>query len=312
MAQKLDKTTITVLGLMAIAAVLLIMFMIHIVDRSGEHLAEIKNTKVLGPGENLGSSFGSADDLTVFNISGENSRNPSCTVSDGIIKEAMFRRIAQIKNLHELSFKRCEFSGSNFQLIANCPLEAIHFDDGKINDECLQVIGKMPMLRLLEMFACDISPHALAHLSKSNMLWLQLRYSQNSSEPSNFSSEQLAVVGDMKNLKFLQLERSSFEPGAFRALAHSHIVALNVERCNVTDDDVADIAKMPKLAYLNLTRNPRVTCKGLKLLLESKTIRQISFSDDISKCGFSKAEQHKLDPKFFVIPLELCQRFSVE
>jgi len=310
--QKLDKTTITVLSLIAVAAVLLVIFMIYIVDRSGEQVTEIKNTKVLGPGANLASSLSSEDDLTILNIKGENSRHPSCTVSDGTIKEAMFHKIAQIKNLREVSLKRCEFNGADFQIIANCPLEAIHFDDGKINEDCLRVIGRMPLLRLLEMFACDVNPHSLAHLNNSNMQWLQLRYSQNSSGPSNFMPDQLAVLGEMKNLKYLELERSSFAPGAFRSLGKSNIVALNVERCNLTDDDIADLVKMPKLAYLNLTRNPRVTCKGLRLLLESKTILQVSFNEDISKCGFSKAEQNKLNPKLFIIPPPLWQKFSEE
>ncbi|CAN5192411.1 hypothetical protein BH10CYA1_BH10CYA1_55460 [soil metagenome] len=310
MHQKLDKTTITVLCLLALTAILLVIFMINIVDRSGEHVTAIKNTKVMGPGANFASAVNSEDDLTAMNIRQENSAHPSCTVADGTIKEAMFRKIEQIKNLRELSLKRCEFKGSDFQILEKTRIQSIHFDEANLDEQCLQAIGRLPLLRHIEMFACDLRPHALARLSDSRVRWVQLRYSQNISTNSEFTADDLGALSEIKNLTFLELERSKFAPGSFRALSKCGALALNVERCDVTDDDVIDIAKMPNLGYLNLARNAKVTCKGLRALLQSKTIQQISFTEDISKCGFTIAEQKKLNPRLFLIPQQLWQKFS--
>ncbi len=312
MRQKLDKMTITVLCLLALTAILLVIFMIYIVDRSGEHVTEIKNTKVMGPGENFASAVGSEDDLTSMKVNQENPTHPSCKVTDGTIKAAMFHKVAQIKNLREFSLKRCEFTGSDFQILSNTRIEAVHLDDGKLDEDCLQAIGKLPLIRLIEMFACDLSPHALAHLSGSNVCWVQIRYSQNLSPSKAFTAEDLAALSELKKLSYLELEQSKITPGAFRALSKCGTIALNVARCDVTDDDVIDIAHMPKLGYLNLSRNPKVTCKGLRALLESKTIQQISWNGDVLKCGFTAAEKKKLDPKLFAIPQQLWQRFSEE
>lgn len=312
MGQKLDKTTITVLGLLALTAILLVMFMVYIVDRSSEHVAEIKNTKVLGPGENLASSLGSEDDLVSMNIKEVNSGYFTCTVADGTIKEAMFHKIANVKNLRELSLKRCEFDGADFKILDNAHISVIHFDNDKIDEECLQSIARWPYIKEIEMSSCDLSPHALAHLSESNVRWVQLRYSQIASTATDFTADDLRALSELRKLMFLEVEKSKFAPGAFHALSNCAVEVLNVERCDITDADVVEIAKMPKLSCLNLLRNPKVTCKALKSLLDSKTIQQVSFSDDISKCAFTADERKKLNSSPFSIPQPMWQKYNRE
>lgn len=312
MFKKLDKTTIIVLCLLALTAVLLVIFMIYIVDRSSEQVTEIKNTKVLGPGENLASAIGSEDDLINMRIKDENSVHPSCTVTDGTIKEAMFHKIAQIKNLRELTLKRCDFKCADFHILSNSRIEVVRIDNGKVDEECLESIGKFPLIQLIELSSCDLSPHTLAHLNGSGVRWLQLRYCQNISTDSNFTADDLNALTDLKNVTFLELEQSKFAPGAFRALNKCTAVALNVERCDLNDDDVMEIAKMPRLSYLNLARNPKITCKGLKAVLNMKAIRQIKFTDDISKCAFTPDERKKVGPQKLNLPDYLWQRFRQE
>ncbi len=297
---------------MALTAILLVAFMIYIVDRSSEHVNEIKNTKVPGPGDNLASPLGAEDDLISMIVTGENSPHPSCTVTDGTIKAPMFHKIAQIKNLRMLSLKRCDFTGADFQILGNTGIEAIRFDNDKLDEECLKAIAKLPLIHLVEIVSCDLAPHALAHLSDSNVRWLQLRYSQNTPPDTNFSADDVHALCELKKICFLELEKCKFAPGAFSALRKSGAVALNVERCDLSDDDVIEIAKMPKLGYLNLARNPKVTCEGLRALLNSKTIQQISFTEDISKCSFTATEKKKLDPKNFQVPGYLWQKFNKE
>ena len=111
---------------------------------------------------------------------------------------------------------------------------------------------------------------------------------------------------------FLEVEKSKFAPGAFHALNNCAVEALNVERCDLNDDDVREIAKMPNLTCLNLLRNPKVTCKALKSLLDSKTIQQVSFSDDISKCAFTADERKKLSSSPFSIPQPMWQKYNRE
>lgn len=312
MGAKLDKTTITVLCLLALTAILLVIFMIYIVDRSSEHVAEIKNTKVLGPGENLASSIGAEDELVSMNIKESHPAYFTCTVADGTLKEAMFHKIAAIKNLRELSLKRCDFSGADFKILDSTHIDVVHFDNDKIDEECLQSIGSWPYLKEIEMSSCDVTPHALAHLSDSNVRWVQLRYSQRAATDTDFNADDLKELSELKKLMFLEAERSKFAPGAFHAINNCTAEALNVERCDLTDEDAIEIAKMPKLACLNLLRNPKVTCKGLKALLKSKSIQQINVSGDIPKCEFTAAEKKKMSYGSFKIPQLIWQHYQRE
>ncbi|MBS1954193.1 MAG: hypothetical protein JST89_08405 [Cyanobacteria bacterium SZAS-4] len=312
MGPKLDKTTITVLCVLAFTAILLVIFMVYIVDRSSEHVAEIKKTKVMGPGENLASPLGSEDDLVSMNVKEPHPSYFTCTVADGTIKEAMFHKIADVKNLREVSFKRCEFSGADFKFLDNAHIDVVRFDNDKIDEECMQSIGRWPYVKSIEMSSCDVSPHALAHLSESNVRWLQLRYSQSTAAVPDFTADDLRALSELKKIMFLEVEKSKFAPGAFQAITSCPAMALNVERCDITDDDLVEIAKMPKLVCLNLVNNPKITCKGLKVLLNSKSIQQINFGDDIPKCEFTAAEKKKLSVGHFSIPMPMWQQYNRE
>jgi hypothetical protein len=298
--QKFDKTTITVLCVLALMALLLIGLMIRIVDRSSEHVNEIKQTRVVEP-TRLAPSLSGDDDLVNLIIN-NNPRYPSCIVSDGKLTPAILHKILAVKNLHEVWLKRCEFTAADLQALSVCPLEVIKIEEGNISEDCMQIISKMPKLRKLEIFASDVPPHAMAHLAESKISWLMIHYCLSSKNGGQLTASDLSILCDMENLMCLDLERDRFAPGALKGLARSNISVLNVERCNLTDNDVVDIAKIPKITCVNLNRNDSVSCRGLKTLLACKNFKTAAFDGDTSNCDLSDDDRKRFGPKLYRVP----------
>lgn len=300
MFEKLDKTTVAVLGVLALVALLLAAFMIHIVDRSSEHINEIKQTRVVLPAQ-IAPPIVDVEDLS--SITMINRPNfVACIVSDSKLTDAILRKVMAVKNLRELCLKRCEFKRSDFQTLSAHPFETIRIEDGTVNDDSLKVIAQMPKMRHFGLISCDIEPSALRDLAGSNVRWLEIRSSKSTRNNGDFVAADLATFCDLKRLSFLDVERTRFAPGAFRGLSRCAAFSLNVERCDLSDEDLHDIAKMPRLAYVNALGNKKLTCKGARSLLDDKTLERGAMSfDTISKCGFSDLEMSKLDPSRYVI-----------
>lgn len=281
-------------------ALLLIAFLIHIVDRSSEHVNEIKQTKVVEP-TRLAPAIDTDDDLgTVLFKNG--SRGPGCIVADCKITDAILKKVMHHENLHEITLKRCEFTHQDLQVLSAFPLEIFRVEDGHIDANCLRVISGMHHLKLLELLNCDVDSAAFVHLAHLKITWLQLRCSQNLKNKGEFTAADLEALTNSNSLRYLELERTKFSPGAFHGLAKCSAFGLNVSRCNLSDDDISDIAQMPKLVYLDFVENPKITCTGFKTLLKSKTFR-VGASDfaSVNSCEFTAAEKHKLDPRFYSI-----------
>lgn len=307
--QKFDKTTTTVLCFLALMAVLLIGFMIHIVDRSSEQIKEIKETKVvLGTG--VAPVITSPDDLVNLIVK-EDPHHATCIVSDGKITPAILHKILEIKNLREVFLKRCEFTLQDIQTLAGCPLVVVRIDEGEIDENCVQVIARMPKLALLDIFATDVPPHAFAHLANSNVSWLLVHYCLSTKNGGHFTAADLGALCDMKDLRCLELERDKFAPGALSGLCKSKVIALNVDHCSLSDSDVADIAKIPNIQFVNLNRNENVTCKGLKSLLGCKTFKAAAFDGDLSKCDLTAEEKKKFGPKMFAVPASIYKGLNL-
>jgi len=298
--ERLDKTTVAVLGVLALVAVLLAAFMVHIVDRSSEHINEIKQTKVDLP-TRVAPLMVDEDELTSITLI--NRPNfVACVVSDAKLTDAILRKVLAIDNLRELCLKRCEFKRSDFQTLSTHPFEILRIEDGTISDDSLGGIARMPTVRHFGMIACDIEPSALRQLAGSNIRWLEIRSSKSIKNDGKFIAADLVPLCDLNHLSFLDVERTRFASGAFRGLAGSTAFCINVERCDLSDDDLRDIAKMPHIEYVKAIRNPNLTCKSARSLLEAKSFRSGAMDlETISKCGFTDQEMNKLDPEHYLI-----------
>lgn len=300
MFEKLDKTTVAVLGMLALVAVLLAAFMVHIVDRSSEHINEIKQTKVDLP-TRVAPLIVDEDELTSITLI-KRPNFVACVVSDAKLTDAILRKVLAIDNLRELCLKRCEFKRADFQTLSTHPFDIIRIEDGTVTDDSLEVIAHMPTVRHFCLIACDIEPSSLRKLAGSNIRWLEIRSSKSLKNDGRFIAADLALLCDLKHLSFLDVERTRFAPGAFSGLAGSTAFCINVERCDLSDDDVRDIAKMSQIEYVKAIRNPNLTCKGARSLLENKSFRSGAMDlDTISKCGLTDQEVSKLDPEHYLI-----------
>ncbi len=156
------------------------------------------------------------------------------------------KQLLDMKSMKRLELSQIALAPEDLkQIVTGMPkLEYLGLSHKNINDECIVEIAKLKNLKYLYLGESSVSEHGLKPFYASETLETLQLY------PSR-SPEFLNHIGALKSIKRLYLQGAE-----------------------VTDKEVAEVSKLPKLEYLWIAYS-KVTDKGLEELHKVKTLKEI-------------------------------------
>lgn len=139
-----------------------------------------------------------------------------------------------------------------------------------IGDREMRAVKHLTGLRRLELNDTDIGDGAIASLAAlKNLEYLSM-------SRTLIKGTTLNLLGPLPRLQRLQLDSDALAGDACRALATlPQLRWLNVTRCGITDGDLEELSKAPRLESLILFNNNAVTDSGVRQLAALKTLRRL-------------------------------------
>lgn len=118
---------------------------------------------------------------------------------------------------------------------------------GKMTDEQMMHLSKMPRLRRLSLQHTSVTDQGLSHLSKLNEL------DTLSLESTLVTDDGLKHLSDLSNLRTLQLNHTEVTGKGLRHLAGmKSLQRLDIDSAHVSDDDLRWLVELPQLQQLEM------------------------------------------------------------
>lgn len=141
-----------------------------------------------------------------------------------------------------------------------------------VTDEGLKYVEHLSGLVQLDLYETDISDKALVHLRQLRKL------KELDLHSTLIKGSGLAFLSDsLKKLALRSDELGNLQLKYLPPLPNLDV--LDVERCQMTNDGLTPVAKLPKLQILNLGKNAAITDEGLKHLTGLKKLRILGLDD---------------------------------
>lgn len=222
-----------------------------------------------------------------------------CSFSRTVLTDTDLQKLADNKNLRTLNLTHCSFAG---KLSAQTTAQTIHVAHSSVDANAISFIALSPSIRCAEFFSCEFQPLSLDSLRSSKIAWLQIRNSKVLTHDNSFCTADIADIAAMPNLVHLELERSEIAANTLGGISTSAVKVANLRDCDLSDSDLASISKSPRLQYINILSNPKLSAAGVAQLLRAPKIRQIKSDLDLSKLALTHLEREKLDPASYHVP----------
>lgn len=299
-----DRLQLVFIVVVAVAAIAVAIICAQIVDRSYEHVKEIKETKIEGTTDDISMDIikNSADAKNLIDKA-RDTREEARFYDDTITKESI-EKLYERPDLTRLKILRCDYDSSVFEAVKKLKLKAVSMSDVPVDKKMLDAFLEIPTLTQIEMFRCNLEPTSLDNLAVSKVRLVKFR---KCGEGQNrvFTAELFKDMARSPILEHAELSKSHFEPGAMEGLKDSHLAVLNVSQTNLSDSDLNVIKDMPELQYLDIDNCPGVTCVGLKAVLKAPKLKQAGTSVVVSSCELPLQQAAKFQRSLFRIPKEL-------
>lgn len=222
-----------------------------------------------------------------------------CSISDSVLSDTDLQKLANNKNLRTLNLTHCTFAG---KLSAQLTAQTIHVSNSDIDANAVDFIALSPLIKCAEFFSCEFHPLSLHALRSSKIAWLQIRNSKVLTTDNSFCAADIADIVAMPHLVHLELERSQIAANTLGEINKSAVQVANLRDCDLNDSDLANISKSPRLQYINILSNSKLSDTGVEQLLRAPNIRQIKCDLDLSKLKLTDLERKKLDSASYHVP----------
>ncbi|CAN5361547.1 hypothetical protein BH10CYA1_BH10CYA1_33580 [soil metagenome] len=301
MRDPMDRLQIVFIAVVAIAAIGIAVIVSHIVDRSYEHVKEIKETKIEGTADDISMDIvKNADDAKTILARTKGSPN-ELRFFDQTLTQADLKTFVKEPNLTKIKMLRCDFNSADFEVLKDSKVKVVCMSDNPVDKALIDALAEMPKLHTIEMFRCDISKNALMNLAVSKVRLIKFRKCGETRDRI-FTRAMCKDLARMPTLVHAELSKNTFEDNALEGFAGSQSVVINISRSNATDADLEILQKLPHLQYIDLTFCGRISCKGLKVLNQSTSVKSVRTDIPVSSCNFPPADASKFQPGSYRVP----------
>lgn len=215
-------------------------------------LLDLSGTRIRGPGLAHLEKLTNLEHLSLW-------QNP--------ITDDALGHLGKLSSLRGLGLGGTKISDKGLsELVGLSKLESLNLEDTRIGDKGLEYVSKLANLRTLDLHKTRGSDAGFAHLAKLKSL-------ENLEPPNGISNAGVAHLRGMR-LKSLDLGPTSVNS---EGLAHLEGMPLTkvLLPSNLTDDDLAEIAKFKDLEQLWIQNSPAVTDAGIARLSGLKSLNYV-------------------------------------
>lgn len=303
MRESPDRLQMVFIIVVALAAVAVALIGSHIVDSSYEHVKEIKKTNIEESSDDISIDIvKSADDAKTILAKTTGAPN-ELRFTDQTITRADLRLFVEKPSYTKLKILRCDFDSKDFDILKDSQIKVISMSDVPVDKTLIDYFAAIPKLGTIEMFRCAINPNALGNLAVSKVRLVKFRKCGENSDRI-FTRALVKDLARMESLVHAELSKNTFEEGALEAFAGAKCLVLNVSKTNASDSDLETFTRLPRLQYLDVDDCASITCKGLKELEQSSTLKQVRTTVPASSCSFSGAAISKFQHNHYRVPDE--------
>lgn len=300
MRDPMDRLQMIFIIVVAVAAVAVAVIGTHIVDSSYEHVKEIKQANIEGSPDDISMDIvKSADDAKAI-LAKTGTPPNELRFSDQTITRTDLKMFVDRPGYTKLKILRCDFDAKDFDVLKDSNLKTVGLSDVPVDKTLIDCLIEIPKLSTLEMFRCDIQSNALTNLAVSKVRLIKFRKCGETSHRI-FTKSLVKDLARSPNLIHAELSKNRFDDGALEAFEGSQCMVINIARTNATDDDMETFKRLPRLQYLELDDTP-ITCKGLKLLADSSSLKQVHTSVSASSCSFPEELLGKFQNNLYRVP----------
>ena len=301
MRDPMDRLQMVFIVVVAVAAIAIAVIVSHIVDRSYEHVSEIKQAKIEGTTDDISMDIvKNADDAKT--ILAKTSGAPyELRFTDQTVTRADLQTFVTESKYTKFKMLRCDFDSKDFDVLKDSKVKIVSMSDCPVDKTLMDALADIPKLHTIEMFRCDISKNALMNLAVSKVRLIKLR---KCGETRNriFTKSIFKDLARMPTLVHLELSKNTFEDHAIDGFAGGQCLVLNISRTNATDEDLETLKQLPRLQYVDLEFCGKVTCKGLKLVNQNPSVKSVRTDIPVSSCNFPPADISKFQPGTYRVP----------
>lgn len=301
--ESVDRLQMIFIIVVAIAAIAVAVIAAHIVDSSYEHVKEIKQANIEGGKDDISMDIVKNSDDAKTILAKTGAAPNELRFQDQTITRTDLRTFVDHPGYTKLKILRCDFDSKDFDVLKESKIKTISLSDVPVDKTLIDGFVSIPKLHSIEMFRCDITKNALGNLGISKVRLLKFRKCGETKDRI-FTKQLVKDMARMTTLQHAELMKNSFEDHALDALAGSTCVVVNVGKTNATDADLETFRRMPKLQYVDIDECPSVSCKGLKALQQSGTIKQVKTTLPLTDCKFPPNVIGKFQQKNWQLPPE--------
>lgn len=207
----------------------------------------------------------------------------SCITPDGVV------RLPTLRHLELLDLTATEVDYKTITaLSAMESLRLLNLNRTAVTDDMMEHITALPHLTALNMHATLITDKGVEVLMSCNRLeQLNLRDTQ-------VTPKSLAVLATLPALKAFGLTGVSMKGATFKEFQGKHIESLYLRGCDINDDMLVEILKLPNLKALDISRNPEVTSVSAERILNHPSLDKVS----VEGCNVNKVDLRRLKSRF--------------
>ncbi|MBS1954897.1 MAG: hypothetical protein JST89_11965 [Cyanobacteria bacterium SZAS-4] len=301
MRDPMDRLQMVFIVIVAVAAIAIAVIVSHIVDRSYEHVSEIKQTKIEGTTDDISMDIvKNADDAKTILAKTSGSPN-ELKFTDQTVTRADLKTFVNEPKYTKFRMLRCDFDSKDFDVLKETKVKIVSMSDCPVDKELMDQIVEMPKLHTIEMFRCDISKNAFTNLAVSKVRLIKLRKCGETRDRI-FTKSLFKGLARMPTLVHAELSKNTFEDHAIDGFAGAQCMVLNISRTNATDEDLETLKHLPHLQYADLEFCGKLTCKGLKFVNQNPSVKSVRTDIPVSSCNFSAADVSKFQPSSYRVP----------
>ena len=203
---------------------------------------------------------------------------------------AGYHELAKLPQLEQvtLSTETKEFLlGGHLESAAH--LREVGFDTMTIDANMVAALNRLPRLKSLEFYGCDLSPGVLDRLQLPNLEHFN-------GMDSSLTNEHLAVIGKQRSLQVIDIQASDITGDAYRHLAAlPNLKELHTYGASIDDESAKCVKDMRSLTLLNIDWT-EITAPAVSKIL--KDCPRLVLRCNVQASGLTPAEQTEVKRRY--------------
>jgi Leucine-rich repeat (LRR) protein len=192
---------------------------------------------------------------------------PFSNISNGAL-----RAIGQLKNLQTLNLVACDIDDGGIQELGNLSmLSSLQLAHTRFADEGAAVISRLPRLVSLDVQSSQISDVGVNQIVRAG------RIRELGLGNTDITAKGIEDLVTLQTLKTLDLSGIPIDRSTARLVQNAKgLECLFLAKCNLDDDALREILKLPLLRKLDISENRAIGTRGFQAIQKHPTLKKIA------------------------------------